>query len=267
MSTDLKEPTQLVIGLTKRGKPRRQHPNVKVGDKFDRLTLESVSHADKHGSLLWNCRCDCGNSVVARVQYLRKGIFRSCGCIERNAVTEEIRPVPGFDGYYVSCDGSIYSDRPKGISPQRLLKKKSLTLDRKGYPCTTVRVGGKYKNLYAHIAVALAWIGPKPDGLEVCHNNGKTLDCHYKNLRWDTHKSNMQDRKIHGTELYGTKRPWAKLTDEAVREIRAAYQNKTGQKWGRKELAEKFGVHPMNISRAAKGVTWPHISNKTTEAA
>lgn len=266
MST-LPETTQLLAGMTKRGKPRRQHPKVKVGDKFERLTLHSPSHHDKHGALLWKCICDCGNTVVARVQYLRTGMSRSCGCIEREAVTEEIRPVPGFDGYYVSCDGAIYSDRPKGVSPQRLLKKLKLQIDRKGYPCITVKVGERYRHLFSHVAVALAWIGPRPEGMEVCHNNGNTMDCHYKNLRWDTHKSNMQDRKIHGTELYGTKRPWAKLTDEAVREIRDAYQNKSDRRWGCKELAEKFGVHPMNISRAAKGITWPHVTNEETEPA
>lgn len=292
MTKPLSEPSSLLAGISHRdmlekmrendtppaggraANRRAPNPNRKIalpmqiGDRFERLTVHSISHKDKHGGILWRCTCSCGNEVVARGQYLRSGMFRSCGCIEWEAIDEEIRPVPGFEGYYVSCDGTLYSDKANSAFSQRLISKLNPGPDKHGYRVMTVKKpGGGWRHLYAHVAVALTWIGPKPDGMEVCHNDGVISNCHYTNLRWDTHRANMQDKKAHGTEVIGEKRMFAKLTDEAVREIRDAYLNRTGRFWGRDELAQKFGVHPLNVTRAAKGLTWAHIVTGEEKAA
>ena len=36
---------------------------------------------DKHGRALWNCICDCGNTVVTSKSQLRAGYRKSCGCL------------------------------------------------------------------------------------------------------------------------------------------------------------------------------------------
>ena len=68
-----------------------------------------------------------------------------------------------------------------------------------GYPFTMGRVNGKQVALYSHRLVALAWIGPQPEGMEVCHNDGDSSNSHVDNLRWDTHRENMLDGVRHGT--------------------------------------------------------------------
>jgi hypothetical protein len=42
------------------------------------------------------------------------------------------------------------------------------------------------------------FIGPRPDGLDVCHNNGDRLDNQVGNLRYGTRSENMLDTVPHG---------------------------------------------------------------------
>jgi hypothetical protein len=49
------------------------------GKRFGRLkAVSSVTGRQK-----WNCRCDCGESVQVFTTNLRRGLTRSCGCINR----------------------------------------------------------------------------------------------------------------------------------------------------------------------------------------
>jgi hypothetical protein len=47
-----------------------------------------------------------------------------------------------------------------------------------------------------HFLVADAFIGPRPDGLIICHNDGVAMNPHVENLRYDTRGSNMRDRYL-----------------------------------------------------------------------
>lgn len=51
----------------------------KVGMKFGKLLVISLSHVGEHGAV-WNCICDCGNPHVARGDRLIYGKTSSCGC-------------------------------------------------------------------------------------------------------------------------------------------------------------------------------------------
>lgn len=51
-----------------------------VGQKFGKLTVISRAGSDNQRRALWQCQCDCGNSVVVRGAYLRNGHTTSCGC-------------------------------------------------------------------------------------------------------------------------------------------------------------------------------------------
>lgn len=70
-------------------------PNVKLGDKFGRLTVEEYGGYDNHGNPRWVCRCDCGNSIVVRGANLLDGNTTTCGSYLRHKKDEESVTISG----------------------------------------------------------------------------------------------------------------------------------------------------------------------------
>lgn len=57
-----------------------------TGQRFGRLTaLHPTPQRDAAGSVLWQCRCDCGNRTLQSVNALRHRGARSCGCLYRES--------------------------------------------------------------------------------------------------------------------------------------------------------------------------------------
>lgn len=56
-----------------------------AGNRYGRLVaLGPVGRAnDTSSSIIWHCRCDCGNEIMTRLVNLRTGDTRSCGCLNR----------------------------------------------------------------------------------------------------------------------------------------------------------------------------------------
>jgi hypothetical protein len=116
----------------------------------------------------------------------------------------EYRPIEGFPGYRVGDDGTVVSTK----FGWRVMKPSK---NKKGYPhvCLSNR-DRQSKTLDVHRIVTMAFHGPCPDGMEVCHNDGNPDNNSAANLRWDTRKANHADKLKHGTSLRGrvlNKRP------------------------------------------------------------
>ena len=118
---------------------------------------------------------------------------------------EQWKPVHGYEGIYeVSSHGRVRSlDRTVTYSDGRVRRYKGkvlrATLSSGGYPCLSLYSQGKEKRRYVHSLVAEAFIGTRPKGMEVCHNDGDPANNHLDNLRYDTHSDNMLDSVRHGT--------------------------------------------------------------------
>jgi hypothetical protein len=54
------------------------------------------------------------------------------------------------------------------------------------------------RNARIHTLVLEAFAGPRPEGMEGCHNDGNPTNNHIDNLRWDTRSANNQDTLRHG---------------------------------------------------------------------
>ena len=102
-----------------------------------------------------------------------------------------------------------------------------------------------------HKLVLEAFVGPCPDGLECCHNDGNSFNNHIDNLRWDTHKSNIHDRIKHGTSNRGELCGTAKLTLDQVRAIRN--DNRL-----QRLIAADYGIAESMVSRIKNGKRWQH---------
>lgn len=109
-------------------------------------------------------------------------------------------PIPGYEGSYeVSDRGRVRSlDRIVVRSDGREIRCKGKVLSQgvhpKGY--LGVRLCGKTKKV--HRLVLEAFVGPCPDGMECCHNNGIPGDNKLTNLRWGTRIENAADVRRHG---------------------------------------------------------------------
>lgn len=56
-----------------------------TGRVFGRLTVIAAAATTRHHNQLWNCRCDCGNTIEIMTSSLTGGATRSCGCLHTDA--------------------------------------------------------------------------------------------------------------------------------------------------------------------------------------
>lgn len=111
---------------------------------------------------------------------------------------ETWKMIPGFAGYEVSDQGEVRSYRKidryhEGqcyLTPH-LLKPAT---DARGYRRVNLRRNGQTYSKRVASLVLMAFVGPRPNRMEVCHNNSKPGDDCLKNLRYDTSLGNKRDR-------------------------------------------------------------------------
>lgn len=63
-----------------------------TGQRFGRLTVIKEFGKNKHGRVLWLCKCTCCNYKVVPSKQLLKGYTKSCGCLNREAITRRRKP-------------------------------------------------------------------------------------------------------------------------------------------------------------------------------
>ena len=61
-----------------------------INKKFGRL-LAIKDIGRKHGSILWLCKCDCGNEIEVISYNLTKGLSQSCGCLRHELASERMK--------------------------------------------------------------------------------------------------------------------------------------------------------------------------------
>jgi hypothetical protein len=179
-------------------------------------------------------------------------------------VIETWKPVPDFPGYEVSDQGRVRSFKgyaSEGYkaagwelksSPQRILNPIRTAA---GYYRVNLCEDGKRYLVWIHRLVLLAFVGPCPLGMEACHNDGVQANNYLDNLRWDTRRSNLEDRHKHGTAPIGEINGNSKLTQEQVIQIRELYSKGYYQA----NIGKLFSVSHTQVSRIINRKTWAHI--------
>jgi hypothetical protein len=113
------------------------------------------------------------------------------------ASEERWLPIPGYeDNYQVSDLGRVLS-RPRPRTRGGLLKTPP---DRDGYPQVGLQRDGHQKVYRVHVLVALAFLGPRPDDMEVRHLDGNSGRPMLTNLAYGTRSENRRDQLMHGTD-------------------------------------------------------------------
>lgn len=112
------------------------------------------------------------------------------------------RPVPGYEGAYeVSSQGRVRSlERLDSRGHKRRGKLLSAgSSGREGRLTVSLADNGAMRTHWVHQIVLMAFVGPRPAGMEACHWNGDPRDNRVENLRWGTRRENTLDRVRHGT--------------------------------------------------------------------
>lgn len=164
-----------------------------------------------------------------------------------------MKSILNFPNYAVTKTGKVWSVRRK-----KWLKP---SINSSGYPHVTLcNETGKY-DYHVHRLVLETFIGQPLPKQECRHLNGNPQDNRLENLRWGTHRENVNDAVKHGTHVkkYGEQNPLSKLSDLARRLI--LYQYSTGL-FLQKELAMEYKVYPRTISRLVGGESWPYLNIK-----
>lgn len=117
---------------------------------------------------------------------------------------EQWLPVVGYDGYEVSDLGSVRSvDRVvyDCIGRARRLRGRVLRPGinpQTGRRVVNLRVDGHRRTHTVYALMLTAFVGPRPQGMEACHNDGNYQNDALSNLRWDTSSANTYDLVKHG---------------------------------------------------------------------
>jgi len=173
-------------------------------------------------------------------------------------VSEIWRDIPGWEGLYqVSDMGRVRSfDRhvPATGGSQALRRGRILIpVPKQGrYLAVTLAAGRRRKQHLLHDLVLLAFIGPRPAGLQGCHADDDKANNALDNLRYDTPHGNAQDQIRNGRSAKGERHPLAKLTERDVRAIRESGESNL-------TLGFQYGVHPGHIHGIRARRTWRHI--------
>ena len=125
-------------------------------------------------------------------------------------MTDGWTPIGGWEGLYEAHpDGLIRSlDRVsimrasrRSKSYKQLKKGRVLKPNPRGrYLAVNLVDRGRKRGAYVHLLIAETFIGPRPLGLETCHNDGDLANNAASNLRYATHSENMRDAVLHGTQ-------------------------------------------------------------------
>ena len=159
-------------------------------------------------------------------------------------------PVPGLADTYASRGGEIYSMR------RGTLKKFTARDNGRGY----LRAMIHKKLRCIHRLVALTFLGPVPDGLEVNHKDGNKLNNCPENLEYVTRSQNVKHCFSTGLRTHnGERHPSHKLTNDQVIELRAVCDemsvNGRISDGARSVLAKRYGIVPNYVTAIFKRKT------------
>jgi hypothetical protein len=175
----------------------------------------------------------------------------------------EWRPVVGYEGYYeVSSAGAVRAlarevwqqNRGGKLCRQIYGAREMPRHQKRGYAAVRLTRDNYARLLYVHQLVAAAFIGPRPEGMEVCHGDGDRMNAALSNLQYGTPKENGEDRVRHGRSRPGSQHHFAKISEADALSIRAMEGAIS-----RSEIARAFNLTPHAVRAIQRRVTWRHV--------
>lgn len=174
--------------------------------------------------------------------------------------TAEFREVPGFPGYFVGTDATVWTEwrsRGKKLKSEWWVECTLGVMDRVGHIGAYVHdADGIKRRKGVHVLMLLAFIGPRPAGQLGRHLNDVKTDNRLGNLAWGTPQQNVDDAFRNGRTSNGERHPGAKLTAQDVLLIRQL----AAEGEYHDSLATRFGVRQSRITRIVNRKAWRHVA-------
>lgn len=166
------------------------------------------------------------------------------------------RPVPDLPGYWVSEAGAVWSNisgKWRHLTPSVLSHKPGA----QGYLRVTVNTPKGRRAGLVHVLVAAAFLGPKPEGMQVHHIDGNARNNALSNLRYATQSEIIRQAFARGLNVHtrGSEHPMAELTEDDVILVRIAH----GRGYSMGKLAQVFKVSRHCIKHIVNRKTWAHL--------
>ncbi len=159
----------------------------------------------------------------------------------------EYREVPKHPGYWVASDGTVWSDRGRRSKAWYQIGTKS--------SCGYYYVILTWRPVLVHRLILEIFVGPCPEGMCACHFDDDPKNNALSNLRWGTPQDNTDDKIRNNQQPRGSSHCKAKLTENDVMVLRAAYQN--GENIS--AHARRLGISCSAAHAAAQGTNWKHL--------
>lgn len=167
----------------------------------------------------------------------------------------EVRPIAGYDGYFVTSHGEVWSYLNRWKGKQKSWMKRTAHPNGNGYLAVSIRPDGQRNHqgrcrlLYIHHLVLEAFVGPRGGDMIACHVNDVPTDNRLENLRWSTRRGNSLDAIRNGRIHKGERAVHTKLSDEDIRVVRyLARRGATAE-----AIAVAFGVGYVTVQHAITG--------------
>lgn len=170
--------------------------------------------------------------------------------IRRFSGKDRIAWIPEYEGLYAACEAgyilSFIGRRAKRL--KSILQKQSN--GREGFYYKVCLCRNKVQRNYKVAELILiTFVGPRPEGMIVCHYDDDPKNNKPSNLRWDTHRENNLDA------LRNNKSQNQTLSVKEVIEVKKRLQGVET----RKKIAFDYGVHASTIGHIDTGYTWNHV--------
>lgn len=165
--------------------------------------------------------------------------------------------VPNYPDYDCSNMGRVRSRRnPKAKREGKptMLTCRSVNGD---YPRVRLCNDDGMRSVDVHVLVAELFIGPRPEGLVVCHEEDDRSDARASKLRYGTSADNTNDAYENGKQFKGYRHFSCKLTPEEVITIRADTRPP-------RVIAKEYGVSKPSILNIKKGITYFDVPKSPT---
>ena len=161
-----------------------------TGLKFGKWTVIEKTGKDKNSRALWECKCDCGKTVLVNGNALNRGVSKSCGC-SRKERAKGMGINNQKHGHCISKDGKsinskTYNSWYSMTQRCRYIKQDSYS----SYGGRGIIVCDKWKDF----SNFLRDMGERPDGTSLDRINS---DGNYEpsNCRWASFRKQTENRR------------------------------------------------------------------------